>query len=437
MTRIYNYFKRIFPKDLNSFKSFKVFIYLIAALLISIPLNYAIGSVISILFIIISFATIQKVNFTFNKALALPIIFYCIMIASLLWTRDLQLTIAGLQKEILFLFIPVAFLFKPKISKDGVTKIISLFSYAMVFYALYYFIKAIIKYIESKNIEVFFYHNLVTLDLNAIYVSVFASFALFYFISIKNKKLIEQLATAVLLVLVFLLSSKSVIFIDVLLIIFYYTFFSSTPKTVRFLTVITFMCFLLFSLIFVKQIRERFLIEYETAFVDNTINKNIESNNQKVYNVSLKQAWNNQKFQHNNFFPGTALRIYQIRIFKEMLYEENILFTGLGLETSQQKIRDKAIEHNLFPAYGDFNFHNQYVQTFAELGLFGFLTLIAMLYCNIKNAWDTKNFIHIVFAIIMIILFLTESFFCRQRGIIFFITVYCMFNENNNIKKKI
>ena len=66
---------------------------------------------------------------------------------------------------------------------------------------------------------------------------------------------------------------------------------------------------------------------------------------------------------------------------------------------------------------------------------FGFLILIGMLYFNLKNGWKQKDFLHIVFAITMIILFLSESFFCRQRGVIFFITVYCMLNGQTVLKK--
>ncbi|RZK10483.1 MAG: hypothetical protein EOO46_10580 [Flavobacterium sp.] len=216
---------------------------------------------------------------------------------------------------------------------------------------------------------------------------------------------------------------KEVLF---LLIIYFYIYFSDTQNSVKLLTIASVTGFLLFSLVFVKEIRERFLIEYETAFVDNTLNDDIGEGN--VYNVSLNQAWNSKKFEQNHFFPGTAMRIYQIRIFKEMLQEENILFTGFGLESSQENIRKKTNEHNLYPGYGEFNFHNQYIQTFAELGIFGFLILLGMLFLNIKNALKDKNFLHIVFSVTMIILFLTESFFCRQRGIVFFIILYSLFN---------
>ena len=78
--------------------------------------------------------------------------------------------------------------------------------------------------------------------------------------------------------------------------------------------------------------------------------------------------------------------------------------------------------------YNKQNFHNQYVQTFADLGILGFLLVIIMLAINLKNGLAKKDFIHIAFAIVMISLFLTESFLWRQRGVVFFTIFYCIFN---------
>jgi hypothetical protein len=181
----------------------------------------------------------------------------------------------------------------------------------------------------------------------------------------------------------------------------------------------------------VSEVRQRFLIEYETAFIDNTLNESLTKEKQNIYNVSINEAWNKGDFHQNNFFPGTALRIYQLRVFSEIVTENPmIILKGLGLEASQEYIIKKSIAHNLNPLYAEQNFHNQYVQTLAELGVLGLFILIMMLFINLKNAFEHKDFLHITFAITMIMLFLSESFFCRQRGIVFFTTLYCLFNSD-------
>lgn len=405
------------------------FIYLIAAILLAIPLKNIFSSILIIVFVGTSLVFFRRKNLSFSAVQALPIAFYALMVISLFWSQNSQQSTYALQKLLPFLAIPICFLFIPKINRNQVYKIAKIFSYGIVVYALFYITTACIRYFQTKKIGVFFYHELVNKDLNVIYFSVLVSFALFYFVAIENKKNSEKAAIFILTTLLFMLSSKSIITIDVILLVCYYYYFVDIPKSTKNFTVFSVFVFLVLSVVYVKDARERFLLEYQTAFIDNTVNNTMGDKVNIVYNVSLQQAWNKERFEQNNFFPGTALRIYQLRIFLEMLQEQNILFTGFGLEASQAEIQKKAKEHNLFPSFGEYNFHNQYVQTFAEIGIIGFLLLLAMLYINYKNAWRNKDFLHIVFSVTMIMLFLSESFFCRQRGIVFFIFLFCLFNS--------
>ena len=88
------------------------------------------------------------------------------------------------------------------------------------------------------------------------------------------------------------------------------------------------------------------------------------------------------------------------KLFLEIFSEEPLFWKGLGLNASQPKLLEKEKKHELYPGYGLFNFHNQYVQNFAELGFCGFALLIIMLFLNIKTAITHKNFIHISFAVL-------------------------------------
>jgi hypothetical protein len=200
---------------------------------------------------------------------------------------------------------------------------------------------------------------------------------------------------------------------------------------------------ILLLLPFVGKIKERFKEEYETIMTDSSVNDVISKGSEKVYNVSIKQAWSNATFKPNDYFPGTAFRVYQFRIFIELLQEESIFWTGFGLDASYSKIAEKGIHYNLFlgnevqEGYKTKNFHNQYIQIFAELGIFGLLLLLTMLFLSLSTALKLKSFPHIAFSILMLALFFTESFLWRQRGITFFILMYCIFNSNLNSKKTI
>ena len=431
MNRTLNYLKINFNKIDKSWQNQTLLVYLLTTMLITLPMKHIIGSLSCLLFLIVSFAKAKKGNFSLSKVLLLPMLLYALMIISLIWTLESKLTIKGLQKEVLLLLIPLAFCTLPKINRNTVDKVLQIYSFSMAGYAIFYFLNAVVKFIKSGNGNVFFYHELVGLQLNAIYFSVFASLAMIFFLAKKNKSIFDKIGLFILTVCIFLLSSKNIILVDLVLVIIYFLFFSSVSKKTKSATVFTIIIICISSVFFISPIKDRFMIEFETAFTERTVNKTNGNKLNPVYNISLRQSWTQDRFQQNDFFPGTAFRVFQIRIFKKMLQEENVFFTGFGLEASQDKIKEKVKQYNLHSSYGKLNFHNEYIQIFSEIGIFGFLIVISMLFITIKKGILNKDFVHISFSVTMIVLFLTESFLNRQRGIIFFIVIYCMLNTNN------
>lgn len=426
-----------FLKNFDFTNKTNLFIFLLALPLITIPLPPFYNSVATILLVLFSISGLFKLRFKFDLTLFLPVALFILMLLSIVWTTDLNYSLKGIQKNIPFLLIPLIFLYIQKFDKKTLYKSIRLYAFSMVFFALFSFVKAFIKYFQTSNKDVFLYNELVSVELNAIYIAAFASFCLFYFILLKNKKTIDLIAIYILVLFIVLLNSKTVFFIDFILLIWFYAKKGVAHSSVKWVTITLGITFLFLSYIYVPQVHDRVVSEYETAFVDNTIYADSKNNNDKIYNVSLQQAWSKPSFETNQFFPGTAYRVFQARIFKEMLKEQNIWLTGFGINASDKEIIAKHQQYKLFQDYNYHNFHNQYIQFFAELGIFGLLIFITMLFLNLKNALLNNNFLHIVFAITMIILFLTESVLCRQKGILFFITLYCIFNsmeQNRKIK---
>ena len=67
--------------------------------------------------------------------------------------------------------------------------------------------------------------------------------------------------------------------------------------------------------------------------------------------VTLYDAWNKKEFTPNDFFPGTAFRVYQFRMFLEILSENNIFWQGLGLDASQLKLEEKGKYYNILEIF--------------------------------------------------------------------------------------
>ncbi|WP_294733594.1 O-antigen ligase family protein [uncultured Flavobacterium sp.] len=347
------------------------------------------------------------------------------MIVSLSWTTDVKTTLNALSREAPLLFIPIVFCFNQQLSRKVVGKILTNYSLGIILFAIILLGRAIYRYNIDGNTDVFFYHELATDAINAIYLSVLVSMALMYFVCKKQKTFGGYIMLFFLLVFLFLLSSKVIIITNVVLIAMYYIFYSGMTVKSRVVAVLL-LSIMAGGLGYYGKINERIANEF-------TSSEKLESSG-GVHYVTLKEAWSRNDFNGNDYLNGTSFRLYQVRIFKEMLEEDPILFTGYGLNASYDKIEEQGIKHNLIHGseegmfYNKLNFHNQYVQTFADLGILGLLLIIIMLVVNLKNGLLKKDFIHIAFAIVMISLFLTESFLWRQRGVVFFTIFYCIFN---------
>lgn len=419
-------------------------------LIISIPLGFAINNIAMGIFVLIAILKNKQSNFSINNVLLLPIALFGLMALSVFWSIDRNSSINALSKEISLLLIPLVFLFYNKFSRKQKQKHIALYSYSIIALTIYYLSRAIIRFLITHDKKVFFYHGTNDVDyglvpklLNAIHVSVFVAIAFFYFFTKKTKTTLDYVFSLLLFSFIILLSSKNVIIVFILLILVYIFFYSNAAYKMRLKNLIVFGIILI-TLFSVGIIKERFQVEFQKN-TDKSISTNVvETIPQGVHNVSILEAWTNPVFTPNDYFNGTAFRVYQFRIFLELIKENNTYLQGFGLNASYSKIKEKAQQYNLYMGFqGDSdsgyqtkNFHNQYIQIFAELGVFGFLIIIIMLFYNVKNAIKSKDFVFFAFAFLMISLFLTESFLWRQRGVVFFTAFYCLFNSGQFLHTK-
>jgi len=410
-------------------------------LLCTIPMPLGINNVclgIFLLSVLFKFKT-----FKFQYSLLLVIALFLLMAISYFWSIDAKATLKAIPKEIGLLLIPLCFMIMKPFSKEQRQKIIKYYSYAMVLYVVFYLIKAIVRFLLSGDTNVFFYHELVTKEVNAIHISVYVSIAFFHFFTKEIKSKFDTIIAFLLFVFVFLLSSKNIIIVFIVLVLIEFFFFSKSGHKMRMRNLIV-LGLILGSFLFVGKIKDRFKSEFQSnteKSISHTV-LDLDKSLEGINVLSIKEAWINEKFSPNDFFPGTAFRVYQARMFFELFNEENVFWKGYGLNASYKKLEEKAIKYDVFrgnetqEGYQTKNFHNQYIQNFAELGFFGFLILVILLISNLKNTIRNKDFVQIAFAILMISLFLTESFLWRQRGVMFFSLLYCLFNTKEYLPLK-
>ena len=428
-----------FQTYLNLVKS-NLFLILLLCILSTLTFPLIINSVFIVLLLL---ATLLNINKLSIKKISFSdyafFLFFAWLTLSFIWTINREDTFNAIIRQTSFFIFPLSFL---AFQKNYLTVVSKWFSYSMFIIALYFILRAIARFFILKNTSVFFFHGdytsdlgLVPKDLNAVYIGAFSSLAFIYFLIKESKSKLDYFIVVLLLVFIFMLNVNAILFSTAVIVVLFFSFYSKTSNRMRLRNLILIISILI-SLLFYKTINNFFIHEFKTNTSKGIGHDVISGLPSEKHKVTIYEAWNNKTFTPNDFFPGTAFRVYQARLFLEFLQEEPVFWTGFGLNASYKKIEEKGIYYNLFQGtneiegYQKKNFHNQYIQTFAELGVVGFLLLLIMLGINLKNGLKSKDFMHIAFAVLMISLFLTESFLWRQRGVVFFTLFYCLFNSS-------
>ena len=214
---------------------------------------------------------------------------------------------------------------------------------------------------SEGDIELFYYHTLVApLELNAIYISTMASLSLLYIIFYKKRTFLNLILIGLLTFFLIMLTSKNIIFVTVLAILIGW---GLTRKiNLKSLSILAFIGLGFIVVLFNSPLKKR----WETEFSSN-----------------IEEVITSDGF--HKFYPwtGTTIRVLQDRIFYEQIQEYDAFFTGFGINASQEKIAEKQRYYQVWKGYNIYNFHNQYIQTFAELGFIGFLFVTS---CGIFKA---------------------------------------------------
>ena len=210
-------------------------------------------------------------------------------------------------------------------------------------------------------------------------------------------------------VFLLLLSSKNII-ITTLILIFVSIF--TNKKHIRKATIVfSIIVALLLFLIFIgNPIKARFLSEL---------------------NFNAQYILTGQDFYDYNF-SGFEIRLFQWRILVEMIINNQVGFLGLGLHNVNYLLDQYFSYYNLYKGYFYINFHNQFLQTLGELGIIGLLILLNVFRVFISKSFLNKNKIEIMFTLLFVIAFLTESYLSRQKGVFLFATLYGLFLKTKN-----
>ncbi len=374
-------------------------------LLMSIPFGYFLGSLaFGIWFSICVLWGYFEKHFKLKRVLLPLLVFTLFSFITIIWTQDTERTLHAIGRQLPLLLFPVAGMFLPPISRTHITKILKQYSVFLCFLIVVLILIASFKYTKYQYKDFLFYHELVApLELNAIYISYIVSTVFLFLLStLKDAQSMYALVLLLLGVFLLMLSSKMIIVITVILAAAI-LFFKLKGKLLRFSGLGLIILAILAIMKFAKPIQNRFTTEFNTSF---------------------SQILNAPSFEKGRAYTGLEARVLQIRVFNEIVDEPSEYLIGVGLASTNRQITKIHERLNTPEAFHHYNFHNQYLQVFAELGLVGLITLVIVLVIGFKKSIKYKSLFP--FIIITIALFFSESVIWRQRGIMFFGIVYIL-----------
>lgn len=148
----------------------------------------------------------------------------------------------------------------------------------------------------------------------------------------------------------------------------------------------------------------------------------------KQFTDFLQHSITQRSLDHEQTYrAGTRILLWKVS--GRTIRENWMMGVGLGdvkdeLASTYQKLGfEEAAEKRL-------NAHNQYLQSWLESGIAGFLTLLAMLILPMLYSIKKRDYLALSFLLIISFHLIFESMFSRMDAIGFFVPVYCLFLAN-------
>ena len=389
---------------------------------------------------------------------------YIIYLLSLLYSENKIYAYTNLLLKLPLLLLPLFLSTTEKLNTSQYNSVLRIFAISTFFSAISTFLFGYYKYVQTGLTKYFFYHDL-TIFMHSAYYALYALFAIAIFILLyhktqNNKHKIAYFSMAFgLSIFLFLLSSRMQIFIFVILLTLYVL-----VKYFKKKQLLTGIIALLFSYACI------FLLVTQMP----KTSARLEQTKQHLKNINYSKTNSDARVQiweaaisviKKNYLLGTGVGDVKGVLLNEykILSEEN----GKGLvdkkieEIKQNEkwishIKQKALINNIpvedqlfadaiyvlndkksrykYFIKKEYNYHGQFFQTLATVGILGFLFLFfSLLIPAYSLGLKNKNYLLLAFIFMIFVSFVTESMLERQAGVIlyaFFSSFLTLTNKN-------
>ena len=380
------------------------------------------------------------------------IIFYILYALSFFWSENQSFAIADLVLKIPILILPLIMLSHEPLSIKEINKLLLAFSLSVIVLNCYCFFDALFNYLNTRNINEFFYGSL-TVNMHTAYQATFTSFSIFILVYIYlNKEYSHNWIFSFLIALqflfLFLLSSRMQMLclsvVTPIFLIFHYYLKQKIYLGFSYTILAFVVSYFLVSTPSVLNNRYKQTVSHISSIGNDSQNSDPRKFIWKKAIDVIKYNWlfgvgvGDAKdvlvssYSKESSKPITDHAVDStINILKANSKYLNTQVKKLTsdhtkLKKESENILIQQINKYKYFAKKQYNFHNQYLQTFATVGFFGLIILIYLLSHLFIVSIIKKDFIVSAFLFLIAMSFLTESMLERQAGVVFFTFFYLL-----------
>lgn len=330
------------------------------------------------------------------------IIYYLLLIFGMLWTDNQIFGLSKLENKLSFILFPILFRFsKINLTIKTIFSILLfslfisllLYEFIGVYKAIYYPVIEHSSYLTGAKFTVFMHRG-------------YFSLYLILGIAICIKRILNKK--------------------DFNLHLLLYTFF--TIGLFQTFSKAGVLCFIVVHIMYIihtittnwrtsRKKKNTFLITVSIIAIMFSVNSVIVRIDKTIF------ALNHIKLQDNNSVESNQARLIMWNTSVEVIKDNFVYGTGTGDYNDELIKRNKKYK-NQGVVNSELNSHNQFLNTFVQLGLIGFLTLCAVFYLYFRIAMKNRDFLIVIIGVTFLLNFLFESIIETQSGIILFCILF-------------
>ena len=394
--------------------------------------------------------SIKFQKFKQNKFAILLITFYAFYAISFFWSDNISVALTDLLLKTPIFIFPLVIASQEKLSSKEINIILLSFVISSFAVNISAFVLAIFNYLETGNVNVFYYHRL-TFNMHSAYQAMFTCFsiAILIYLRIREKFIANWLmyvGVTIQLLFLLLLSSRMQIIIMIVLIPSFLLFYYYKQKKLYLGVVYIIIIFGIAKLIMSAPSSLNYRYNQTVSHINSIGVDNDNSDPRKfIWDEGLKAIRGNwllgvgagdlkevlvDRYKLNILENPTSKLLMDSTINSleaNSKLVEHLINESLRTETSYDyqlnQYAEKSLErrNNRYKSFvrRGYNFHNQYLQVFGTIGVFGLLLLLYLFAIPFFLFIRQSNYLSASFLFIVGSSFMTESMLERQAGVSF------------------